>query len=512
MSVLNGLSGSNDERKETLEHVHALYAQYADLWQLGIDAYEGSGGFLDGSYLDRYPAELSSDFDVRRQAARYHNFVESLVDLYTRHLFSQGVDRESKNEALNEWWSDVTGNRESMDDVMRQATAMALASSHVGILIDKTREEATGPTKADEQARVFATIFPPGAILDWRLSAKGLEGVKLHEAVEQPSITEPMPEGADAKRYLLWDTEAFARYASDGEPIGEPTPSGLNLVPLAILRPKPVITEAMIGRPLVGNHNIVRALYNRSSEEDGVLRDQAFSQLVIGIEKDAPPDTVTETQTTVEANYGTKRAMVVRGQAAYLTPDMAAPTEIRNNIQFLIRELFRAAHAPFDQDSREAESAEALALKRKELNEMLQGVAAALDQAEQQIARFYFAWTEATAEAAAAAFDAAQVSIRYPREFMLDSLLDDLEAWAKAVATVRSDTFKQQMEKRIVRRSAPDLTEELLKAIDQEIETQPSADMALRATGQGLRDRAAARLGPMLQAGQKGPQAPPEAA
>lgn len=459
-----------EKRKEVLQAAHADYTTNQPSWLVLLDAFEGRGGFLSGSYLWAYPREDEGAFKERQRWARYHNYLEALVDLYVRHVYTQGVKRTSTNDELNAWTEDVDGAGTSLTEFLKQFASMALVCGHAGVLIDKTDDEPLGITKADEQARVVATVFAAPSIKDWRYAHNTLAAVKLIEAAKATDLLDVQdPKDTEPKfQYLLWDRTGWARFNTDGEMIASGTPD-LGRVPLITLRQKASQTSRMLGRPLVSNANIIRALYNRASEEDEVLRNQAFSVLTLELDKEANID---EAKTALGTTIGTAKALVAKGKISYETPDQAVPTTIRENIAYLVQELYRAAHVRFNRDSLSAQSGESIRLQYTELNEMLQGFARALAQAELEIARAWFAWTETTPERAQAAFDAAKYTAEYPDEFFLDALLVDLEAWSHAITMDLGDTMTRRIKKRAVRRIEPDIPEDELKLIDKEIDSQ----------------------------------------
>ena len=89
---------TDEVRKAALAATHPAYDVHADSWAVQLDAFEGDGGFLNGDYLWPYPSESKEDFGKRQRMARYHNYVETLVDLYVRFMFTQGVRRSSSDE------------------------------------------------------------------------------------------------------------------------------------------------------------------------------------------------------------------------------------------------------------------------------------------------------------------------------------------------------------------------------------------------------------------------------
>ena len=230
------VSDTVENRKDALDALHPAYVTHAESWQVQLDAFEGDGGFLDGSYLWPYPSESTDDYTTRKAMARYHNYVETLVDLYVRFMYTQGVRRTSNNEEFNAWQEDVDGAGTSLDELLKRFAAIALASAgHAGLLIDKTPDEPTGPSKADEQARVFATVFPATSIVDWRFDRNRLVGVKLLEATPDTDLISVKDEDSD-EQWLLWVVEGWARFTEKGDLIDGDVPN-LGLVPLVLLRP-----------------------------------------------------------------------------------------------------------------------------------------------------------------------------------------------------------------------------------------------------------------------------------
>lgn len=462
------LRETDEDRKGVLEAQHSAYSEHVDSWRVQLDAFEGDGGFLNGEYLWPYPSEEKEDYQRRQKMARYHNYVETLVDIYIRFMFTQGVRRTSTNDDYNAWTMNVDGAGTSMDEFLKRFGAISLVNGHCGTLVDKTPEAATGPSKADEKATVFATIFPATSIVDWKFERNALVGVKLTEAAPDTDILDQKAD-TESLQWLIWDREGWARFTAEGDIISGDVP-GLGMVPLIILRPKPSTLSQMLGRALVSNINVVRALFNRASEEDEVLRTQAFSLAVVEVPENGD---VNQAREQIGTSVGTSKAIAVQGKFTYQTPDQSVPGAIRDNIGYLVQEIYRAAHMRFKRDSLASETAEAIRLQHAELNEMLQGFAKGLTQAEREIARSWFAWQSATKEQAQAAFEAAKVEAQYPKEFFLDDLLNELEAWAEAIRMDLGDTMTRRIKKRAVKRLEPEMPVDELDKIEKEIDALP---------------------------------------
>jgi hypothetical protein len=455
-----------------LERTHPDYTANVDSWEVLLDAFEGTGGFLDGSYLWPYQREDNTQFERRRAMARYHNYLEALIDLYVRFIFTQGVKRTSKNKDFTEWLKDVDGGKTPINEFLRRWASVSLAAGHAGALVDMTTDEPEGPTKADERARVYATIFTAPKILDWRFKENTLIAVKLCEAAPEPDIA--AEEEIGGKQYLIWANDGWARFNEKGELVSS-AELDINLVPLVVMRPKPSLINQMIGRPIVSNANVIRAMFNRASEEDEVIRAQAFSLLAVEVDKDANVD---DTKAQIGSIIGTAKALVVKGRIDYKTPDQSVPGTIRQSIEYLTREMYRAAHIRYNRDSLAAESAQAIRLQYSELNEMLQGFSKSLAEAELELARAWFAWqTPGDHVAAEKAFLDAEITAVYPDEFFLDDLITDLQGWAEAIALNLGPTMARRIKKKAVRRLDPDMPQDQLEIVDKDIDAMSDDEL-----------------------------------
>lgn len=460
---------SDEDRIKVLSRTHPEHERNVSSWQVFLDAFEGSGGFQDGSYLWPYDREEDRSFRNRQAMARYHNYLEALVDLYVRFVFTQGVKRSSQSEQYNEWLLDVDGAGTHINDFLKKVSSMALAAGQAGILVDKTPDEPEGPALADEQGRVLAVTFAPTHVLDWRHGRDVLSAVKLCEDAPQPSIIDGPPEEDAAKQYLIWDETGWARFSGAGQLIDGST-LDLGLVPFVMLRPRPRHRSRMLGRPLVSNANILKSLYNRASEEDEVIRAQAFSVLTVEV---GPEGDVNETKTQLGNTVGSAKALVVKGKLDYKTPDQSVPGSIRENASYLAREAYRLAHVRWQRDGLGVESAESIQMQFADLNEMLQGFSKSLAETERAMARAWFAWMTPGDQAAAdAAFEAAKVKTEYPDEFFVTDMMAELESLSAALAMDLGPKMAKRIKKRVARRVDPDMTPEEQDEVDAEIDAQ----------------------------------------
>jgi hypothetical protein len=472
MALIDGfLTSSSPEKTRTaLQAVHPLVTLYGELWQTGLDAYDGTGGFLTGEYLWRFPREHDAAYAARREQSRYHNYTEVLADIYVRHI-TGSVERDAGGDAeLQAWWDNVDGRGEPIETYVQAVLGQALAAGHAAVLTDITTAPATGPAIADNPNRPFLVCFSAPAILDWRVDRQGLAAIKLSEAA--PIVPLDVEQDTQQRGFLLWDRELWARFDHKGA-LRESAAHGLGVVPVDLVRPKPSRRHPFIGKALV-NPQVVRALYNRASEEDVVLRDQAFSMFVVSVPTDATEQDVENVKAWIGQEKSTTTVMVVKGQADYKTADMAVPARLAETQQRLIHELYRQAHLRFERDSLDAESGEAIRLQRRDLNQALTSMAAEMASFERQIVSRYFAWRFPAQDVSRRL---ERVQIKYPGkdEFDLVDIEDEVRATAESLALGLGATAAAEMKKRIVSIQLPDLAPETLAVVHDEIDALATA-------------------------------------
>lgn len=471
---------------ELQEQRHKAVEALSARWKVALDAYDGEGGFVDGSYIWKFPREIDSEFTARKTQARYHNYAATVVDYYVRKVFGAGVTRETTSEPLRAFWANVDGAGTDLTTFLRLSLAKALAAGHVGIFADKTQDDPTGPAVADEKAAVYLTRFLPTAILDWRLEQdEAIRAVKLVEDVETVDL---LADDDGSQRVLLWDKDEWVRVTDAKDGNVTRANHTLGLVPLVVLRPFRHARWPFVGKPLL-DPSVIRAQYNRASEQDEVIRNQSFSVLVVGLPTTGDVD-VEKAKQALGTEIGTTRALFAYGSATYQTPSQEVSGALESHQTFLIRELYRQAHVPFEKDSRDAQSADALRLQHEGITAVLKGVADECQRVEIALAKLFFAWTTPNPAAAQTAFDAANVTVTYSDQYFATDPETDLKALAAAVGAVDSETFDKVIQAQIVQKFAADLDRATLDTIKEEIKNhKPEPAMDPTAIRQGAEAR-----------------------
>ena len=66
---------------------------HKEQWQLIDEAYNGTGGFIDGEHLNQYPRESDEKFKTRQEVAYYPNITASKIKRYMGYMFKKSASR-----------------------------------------------------------------------------------------------------------------------------------------------------------------------------------------------------------------------------------------------------------------------------------------------------------------------------------------------------------------------------------------------------------------------------------
>lgn len=486
---------------------HPLYTYFAQKWLTLAHAVEGIGGFGDGTYLIGHPREyLDHDQDApkkptaklkeRRRLARYENWPLTLLTLLSGALFRASATRragdpeDTVTHPLAEWWDDVDGLGTPIDVFMQRQWAAAATFGHVFLVMDRPPAEAA--TRADAP-RLYLRAYTPLDVPDWVLDEMGgLASIALAEAAPRRTLGEAVTERMytrhlTADGYVLAGAETVV--AASGLP--RTGPSAIpGVLPVVVLyaRRRPLVP--LLGQSVLGDPQLYVDDYNLTSEVRELLRKQTFSVINIPLGTGDAAQSLADAQALLGNTTGTTNVLFSAQAAQILSPDTSNVDVYQAERQELRRSMFRASGVPWEGDSKDAESAESRKIKREDLNQTLALFAGELEQADRMIARL---WMQAEhGDGWQAAWDAANVTIAYPRSFDADDL-DTLIARAQlAIGLGLGETATARLKAKVVQQLLPNQTPDDEQQMVREIEDAAAKDSAHEATMREAREAALA--------------------
>lgn len=157
------------EEMKNLEGVVKEFTQAErDRQKLVADAYFGTGGFSDGSYLWRHERESEAGFLARVKRREYRPFFRQVVDSNVRPVFSKAPDRRGDDPLYKAFLENADGAGNTLDQVIYEATIQSELQGAVAMVMDAPTDAAS-TLEASLNGRKFPWVFivPPSDIEDY---------------------------------------------------------------------------------------------------------------------------------------------------------------------------------------------------------------------------------------------------------------------------------------------------------------------------------------------------------
>lgn len=482
---------------------HPTYEAHEDTWRKALDVYEGTGGFLDPKrpYLIAHPREWldhsvpvkdettgkvirmevnpnpqkpSRGLQMRRKLARYENVAEAILGSVFGALFRTAPTRtfgaeDGKADAaskvlrpIQQWYGNCDGKGTSLNDTMADGWIGAAVFGHVVFLVEPPSE--TVETQADRGLPVVRK-YTPLDVADWLTDANGkITAIKLLEAEPRTDFDTKAKPGM---RVRVVDEEKWTLYDSTGTVIDE-AEHGMGRLPIAFLYGRRRPLTPVIGKSVMGDPNNFIDHYNLGSEVRELQRTQTFAILNVPIGVDG---NVEEEQAKIGSQSGTTSVLFSSQPIQYVSPEGTNVELYYDGIERLHRSLYRLAKAPWEGDSRVAESADSRRIKRDEQHQTLATYAAECQRTDDLLVELAYRAMHG-AEQWEKAKKQDEPLTRYPEEFTPSDIDEVVARMADAMALDLGPTATKALKKATARQLLPGLSEKELQVIDGEIDAQ----------------------------------------
>lgn len=470
---------------------HPLYSELEPTWRIAKDVYEGLGGFLDPArpYLVPHPREWldhsvkqesggiatmvpnpsprlpSPKLQMRRRLARYENIAEAILAQMGGALFLHPPTRTfaKPNDKVSAWLDDVDGRGLSLSDAVRLAWTSAGVFGHGIVTMDKPAKEAQ--TQADAAAPRMA-FYTPLDMPDWLDGEdRHLTAVKLLEPAPRVSFDQRV-KTTDYRVRIITETDWTLSDAA-GKQIDKAA-HGFGALPVTIFYAKRRPFAPPLGKSLIGDPQLHLDLYNLVSEVRELLRNQTFGILNVPV---GEKGNVSNEQALLGQQSGTANVMFSTLAAQYLSPDGTNVTVYHEHMDRLVRMIYRLASAPWESDSREAESAEARGRKREDQHHILSAMAAECQRLEMWALEMVYRGLYG-ADRWQAQWETDQPSVSYPPTFEQPDWQALAKDVAESIALDLGPTATKELKKRFVSARLRDASPEVLEQAATEIDAQ----------------------------------------
>lgn len=461
---------------------HPLYAYFAPQWVKLAHVYEGTGGFLDGTYLVAHPREWTDylaanpqtptkKLKARRALARYENIAFTVIEQKRSAMFRESVTRtvgdstSKTTHPIEDWWENVDGNYCGIDDWMSSAWIIAAVFGYAIHVMDRPNTEPAA-TRADEKAP-FLRLYSPLDMIDWATDDRNtLLAVRLLEGEGRPDLTQPQPSQLNVRERVI-DQEMWKVSDAGSSTSGA---HGFGALPVVLQYAGRRALAGIVGRSVLGDPQLYIDHYNLTSELRELLRNQTFGLLNAPLMSDQGVLVDIEAaKNMLGTEAGAENIVFSPEPLNYIQPDTNNVVVYQAEREQLSRMIYRTLSLPWESDSKDAEAAGSLSLKREDLNQRLAMYADECEKSEYQIAKMWFRGYYGP-EKWEAEWDKAKVVIRYPDNFNITPFADVLQEAQAAMGLEMGPLFMAELKKRLVAKFLPDQPVDKLEMIEEEID------------------------------------------
>ncbi len=517
--------------------VHPLYSLLRPVWEKLAHVREGTGGFLDGTYLVAHPREWldhstrqtitdtntnistvvttinpnpsqpSPKLKARRALARYENVASAILESKKAILFREqptrrvGVQAPPKPAAappdpnadplkpvkpvpppapkpekpseLEVWWENVDGQGTHIDDALPQWWDLAATMGHVALYFDLAPEPDEEVKTAADQPMPYVRVYTPLDVLDWRRNDLG-DLVWIKLLEATQTATANDGPSVTTFRIRLVDEVGWKLYDYKSGKYISQGEHGLGKLPVVFLFGKRRALLADIGESVLGDPRNYIDLFNLTSEIRELLRNQTFSFINLPLGSGPDAMSVEAAQTMMGQQTGTMNVLFSALPADILTGDPGNVASYHDEIARVKREIYRDTGVQFDVDSKDAEAQGALELKRAEMTVRVSAYADECQRAEYGLVSLWYRARHG-ADGGPQKMESDQVQIHYPENFADVPFKDVLDEASAAQSLGMPALFLKELRKAMVTKftGMGSLDQATLQAIIAAIDAAP---------------------------------------
>ena len=419
------------------------------------DAFYGSGGFVDGSYLCRYARETPENYNTRQELAYYFNYTKPMVEGAVDPVFREYPTRTTDVQDVR--WDafllDVDGMGTAIDDFMASAALDAKLDGSVFIVVDNAIDNAE--TLADSlEKRQFPYLYTlnQNDVINYVVDRKGKLILFVYR--QQYDVVED-----DVRRTVTeqwtWTVDKWKCIKEGVETEGVNAIGVIPVVPLVgaksekkrDLKPKSDFLHIA---------KINRAIYNACSELRQRNRSQAFSMLAYPVPEDENPETYSKIVT------GHNNALLYKGGTppSWITPDQAPSDMLRAEIDMLVEGIYRMAERASVTGVKEQTSGIAKEWDNLARMQSIAAFSKVCQDAEHKIADIFGLYIGKDLDA----------TITYSADFGIVDKTAELNAITAALDLAIGGKFDVEVKKKAARLVLKELDDDIIQQIVEDIE------------------------------------------
>ncbi len=374
---------------------------HSESWAFANEAYNGSGGFDDKSYIDKHTRESDDKYSERKKIAYYSNKFVQKVSRYNGYLFKNNPIRSSGNKMVEAVFADCDNTGNSMDIFMSSFAKGAKVRGTGIVLIDMPSDMPdNAQSQIEERALPYFVNIKPEDITSYKLDKFGnFVWVAYSDTLDNSTFEEE--DIVNITRY--YDAQEW-RILDEDDSVLESGSHSLGICPVIFFGENGVFPD--IGE-FTQVAKIAKDHFNESSEMRDIMRSQTFS--ILTLQADNPSDVTLTLSTDNAIKYGSGM-----NAPAFISPDPAPVDAYKEKLVALDNDMNEICYdIP---TGLSAESGIALSVKFQALNGSLANFAQRLQAFESSLFEIVCLYLGVNND----------VVILYPTEFNITDINEDI--------------------------------------------------------------------------------------
>lgn len=461
---------------ESVDKKHPQYGKNIEKWNLWYAAYEGDEDFIDLT-IKKHERESNDNFELRKDEAEVFNYSETIINTYAGFIGMANPDENigslAQDPAFQRFQNDTDLRGTDYSIFWNNATALAGVFGFCGILVDRPPgAEGTQRSKADDErdgVHAYYAVYVPTNIWDWTWEKNPVTG---REELTYLKLKE------SSTSILVMNRERWERWVKEDADDTEWTPgeSGENKtkrITFVWYVNYQIPTKPYLGLSDIRSIARLQAALTRDlSHGNEVIKYAAFPMMIKPMlpmnQEPSEEDDVSGVTAVVEFDPEHPESKPSWLEAAVAEPiDAVIKWDEQKE-----EEIYRTAGlSAFYGTHSEARSGVALRAELTQLAAILMAKSKARDDAETQALRYWRLREGMPVDNS--------LRINRPLTINLDELRIVLENLLLAKSSVRSETFKRELEKKVARQVLTNVDKKILGAIENEIDTTESPSKAI---------------------------------
>lgn len=452
-------------KSEDVEATNPIYDANIKNWRFWYAAYEGDKAFID-LVIKQHERESPSNWEMRVNEAEVFNYSGTIINTFSGFIGmanpEEALGTLSEDESFKQFKNDTDLHGTDYDVFWDNTSALASVYGFVGILVDKAANEEP-LSQADEISKriyPYYSLYTPENILDWKWE-------------KDPDTARPILTYLKVKEHelsiLVYTTEEWERWTKEKADDSEWTVTENGVNPHNEITFTWYVNYNVPAKPFLGLSDIraisrlQAALTRDLSHGNEIVKYAAFPMM-------RKPMRIASHQPTEEDDTsGVTAILEFDPETPDAKPDWLE-AKVKEPIEAVLswdekkeEEIYRAAAlSAFYGTHTEARSGVALRVELRQLSAILNGKVKSRNNAETQSLRYWRLWKDLPADES--------LDVSRPLSISVDELSLVLDNLITVKPMVRSELFKQAVEKRLVKLILENASDEEIAAIEEEID------------------------------------------